>query len=107
MATGLTENNHETEASATENEKKTPEDSKEEKEGPEVAVPPPVTSSSNSDEKEVAKTENVWFDVAIVKSTSFTVNHYTEKIELSLKDDVTDAMDTADQVSTSKHRIRF
>ena len=50
---------------------------------------PPVsvsTANSNSEDKEVVKPENTWHDVAVVKSTSFTVTYYVEKVEGSTED---------------------
>lgn len=55
------------------------------------------TSDSKPDEKPTPKPENVWHDVVVVKSTSFTVNYYLEKLDAALKSGE-ESVDLPDQV---------
>ena len=66
-------------------------------------VTPPETKS---DEKQVAKPEHTWHDVAVVKSTSFTVNYYLEKQDPFAKDENKEGLiEMPDQVRFLIHRF--
>ena len=105
MATGVADStsNHQPESSTsdapeTKNEEKSLQDSVKKEMSKGDSAPSHTTSSAPpAEEKGAAKVENVWHDVTIVKSTSFTVNHYMEKIDSTLQVDF-EASDSPNKV---------